>query len=94
MTDVYLYTTRFCPYCVQAKQLLDTKGIEYRELPVDGNPELRVEMMNLSGQRTVPQIWVGTSHVGGCDDLWALDRSGQLDALLEAEGCKTVGTNI
>ena len=94
MPDIYLYTTRFCPYCVQAKQLLDAKGVAYREIPVDGNPELRVEMMNLSGQRTVPQIWVGTSHVGGCDDLWALERSGQLDTLLEVEKRKAAEINV
>lgn len=82
MPEVYLYTTRFCPYCIQAKQLLTTKSVAFREIPVDGNAELRMEMMNASGLRTVPQIWVGDKHVGGCDELYALERSGQLDALL------------
>ena len=86
MPDVYLYTTRYCPFCIQAKQLLDTKGIKYREIPVDGNAELRMEMTNLSGHHTVPQIWIGDMHVGGCDDLWALERSGQLDKLLTLAG--------
>ncbi|MFA7554334.1 MAG: glutaredoxin 3 [Spongiibacteraceae bacterium] len=85
MLDVYLYTTRSCPFCVQAKHLLTAKGIEFREISVDGNAELRLEMMNLSGRRTVPQIWVGKTHVGGCDELWSLERSGRLDQLLEAE---------
>ena len=84
MAPVYLYTTRSCPYCTQAKYLLEHKGVSYREIPVDGNPQLRLEMMNASGRRTVPQIWVGDTHVGGCDDLYALERSGQLDRLLAA----------
>ena len=82
MPDVYLYTTKFCPYCIQAKQLLVAKSVAFREIPVDGNPDLRMEMMNASGGRTVPQIWVGDNHVGGCDELYALERSGQLDELL------------
>ena len=82
MSDVYLYTTRFCPFCIQAKRLLSSKGVRYREIPVDGDPELRVEMMNLSGRRTVPQIWIGEQHIGGCDELYALERSGQLDPML------------
>ena len=82
MSDVYLYTTRFCPFCIQAKQLLISKGVEFREIAVDNNPDLRMEMMQLSGQRTVPQIWIGQKHIGGCDDLYALERSGQLDNIL------------
>jgi glutaredoxin 3 len=83
MSDVYLYTTRFCPFCIQAKQLLASKAVEYREIAVDNNPELRMEMMQLSGQRTVPQIWIGQTHVGGCDELWALERAGELDSMLD-----------
>lgn len=79
---VILYTTRFCPYCVRARQLLDHKGVDYQDIAVDGEPELRREMMQLSGQRTVPQIWIGDRHVGGFDDLADLERHGQLDALL------------
>jgi len=79
-----IYTTRFCPYCIRAKQLLKSKNIEYREIAVDSQPELRQQMMRKSGQRTVPQIWIGEHHVGGCDDLFALSRSGKLDHLLGA----------
>lgn len=79
---VTLYTTRYCPYCVRAKQLLDAKGVSYREIGVDEQPARRLEMMERSGQRTVPQIWIGERHVGGCDDLYDLERKGQLDALL------------
>lgn len=86
MPDVILYTTRFCPFCTQAKQLLDSKGVQYREIAVDNDPELRMEMMNLSGRRTVPQIWIGDTHVGGCDELWVLERSGGLDSLLKQAG--------
>lgn len=84
MTAVTLYTTRYCPYCLRAKYLLDQKGVAYREIAVDGNVELRSEMERLSGQHTVPQIWVGEQHVGGCDELWALERRGELDTLLAA----------
>ncbi len=80
--EIQIYTTRFCPFCVQAKRLLDSKSVEYCELSVDGNPELRAEMQQLSGRHTVPQIWVGDTHVGGCDELYALERSGQLNGLL------------
>jgi len=80
---VTMYSTRLCPYCMRARQLLDAKGVEYTDIAVDQQPELRVEMMERSGRRTVPQIWVGENHVGGFDDLWALERAGRLDALLE-----------
>lgn len=82
MPDVYLYTTRFCPYCIQARRLLDHKSVAYREIPVDGNPELRREMMAASGRRTVPQIWVNGIHIGGFTDLFALESAGELDRLL------------
>lgn len=82
MPVVSIYTTRFCPYCVQAKRLLGSKGVEYNEIAVDGDSALRQRMMKLSGRHTVPQIWIGQSHVGGFDDLWALDRAGKLDAML------------
>ena len=85
-SSVHLYTTRFCPFCVRAKQLLNAKGIEFREIGVDGNPQLRVEMMERSGRRTVPQIWIGDKHVGGNDDLWALEQRGELDNLLGLAG--------
>ncbi|WP_028669338.1 glutaredoxin 3 [Saccharospirillum impatiens] len=81
-SPVTLYTTAWCPFCVRAKQLLDHKGSTYREIRVDGQPELRQEMMQLSGQHTVPQIWVGQHHIGGCDELYALERAGRLDTML------------
>lgn len=79
-----MYTTQFCPYCVRAKQLLNAKDVTVEEVRVDLNPEERTKMMQLSGRRTVPQIWIGETHVGGFDELWALDRKGELDPLLEA----------
>lgn len=79
-----MYTTQFCPYCVRAKQLLNAKDVTVEEIRVDLNPEERAKMMRLSGRRTVPQIWIGETHVGGFDELWALDRKGELDPLLES----------
>lgn len=80
--DVYLYTTRTCPYCLRAKSLLASKGVSFREISVDGNAELRAQMTKEAGSHTVPQIWINGQHVGGCTDLMALDSSGRLDALL------------
>ena len=80
--EVTLYSTRFCPYCVAAKRLLDAKGAAYRDIPVDGDPQLRQEMTKRAGQRTVPQIWIGEEHVGGYTDLAALEQRGLLDSLL------------
>jgi len=80
--SVIMYTTRYCPFCVRAKQLFDEKKIAYKEMSVDNDPSLRQEMMKKSGQRTVPQIWINNKHIGGCDDLFALQRSGQLEGLL------------
>lgn len=85
MPKVTLYTTPICPYCVSAKQLLSRKGVAFDEIDVSGNPDLRSEMTRLSGGRmTVPQIFVGQTHVGGCDDLYALERAGRLDPLLRS----------
>lgn len=81
--QVKLYTTRFCPYCIRAKQLLEHKGVGYEEIAVDTQPQLRQEMMQLSGRRTVPQIWIDSHHVGGYDDLAMLERQGQLDSMLK-----------
>lgn len=83
MQNVVIYTTRFCPFCIRAKQLLDSKNVKYREIPVDNDPGLRAEMTAKAGRRTVPQIWIGERHVGGCDELMALERSRQLDNLLQ-----------
>lgn len=82
MAAVVIYTREFCGYCSAAKALLDRKGIAYEEKDATGSPDLRREMMDRSGRTTFPQIFVGTTHVGGCDDLHALDRAGRLDPLL------------
>ena len=85
MPTVELYTTPYCPYCIAAKELLRRKGVDFKDIDVAGKPELRAEMMTRAGGRhTVPQIFVGATHVGGCDDLYALDEAGQLDPLLAA----------
>lgn len=82
---VTIYTTRYCPYCVMAKRLLDNKAVRYAEIAVDCEPERRQEMMARSARRTVPQIFIGDTHIGGCDDLYALDAQGRLDTLLAAQ---------
>lgn len=79
---VVMYSSEPCPYCVRAKQLLDRKGVNFEEVRIDLHPERRVEMEQRSRRRTVPQIFVGDHHVGGCDDMYALERAGQLDGLL------------
>jgi glutaredoxin 3 len=85
MQAVKMYTTAVCPYCVQAKRLLLSKGVaQIEEVRVDALPEERMKMMELTGRRTVPQIFIGTTHVGGCDDLMALDGRGGLLPLLNA----------
>ena len=85
MQSVKMYTTAVCPYCVQAKRLLLSKGVaSIEEIRVDTNPQERMKMMELTGRRTVPQIFVGDTHVGGCDDLMALDAQGGLLPLLNA----------
>jgi glutaredoxin 3 len=82
MTDVTIYTRQFCGYCASAKALLDKKGVSYVEHDATGKPDLREEMISKSGRNTFPQIFIGGQHVGGCDDLHALDRAGKLDPLL------------
>ncbi|MGH1369989.1 MAG: glutaredoxin 3 [Maritimibacter sp.] len=82
MQTVTLYTTQLCGYCHAAKRLLTSKGIEFVEIDVARDPSKRKEMMEKSGRRTVPQIWVGKTHVGGCDDLFALENEGALDPLV------------
>jgi len=82
---VVMYTTAVCPFCVRAKQLLAARGVnQIEEIRVDVDPERRDEMMQKTNRRTVPQIFIGTTHVGGCDDLYALDAAGGLKPLLEA----------
>lgn len=81
---VLLYSTAVCPYCVRAERLLESKGVTAIEkVRVDLDPEQRVLMMQKTGRRTVPQIYIGDTHVGGFDDLYALDQAGELDALLQ-----------
>lgn len=83
MAKVVMYCTEVCPYCVRAEQLLARKGVTgIEKIRVDLQPELRVEMMEKTGRRTVPQIYIGEHHVGGYDDMAALDRAGKLDPLL------------
>jgi glutaredoxin 3 len=83
MRPVEIYTTPICPYCFAAKRLLDRKGVAYREIDVSRDPALRQAMVQRAhGQRTVPQIFIGNTHVGGSDDLHALDHAGKLDPLL------------
>ncbi len=83
MARVLMYTTAICPYCVNAKKLFAQKGVVAEEIRVDQNPHLRNEMMQKSGQKTVPQIWINDYHVGGFTELWALDKQGKLDELLQ-----------
>ena len=82
MNPVVIYTKATCPYCIRAKRLLSEKGAAFKEISIDGAPSLRQEMIDKSGRHTVPQIWIGSTHVGGCDDLFALEQAGRLDALL------------
>ncbi len=85
MRDVVMYSSMFCPYCSMAKRLLESKGVDYEEISVDWEGERRNEMMErANGRHTVPQIFIGDHHVGGFDDLYALEQSGNLDPLLEA----------
>ncbi len=84
MLPVKMYTTAVCPYCVRAKQLLKSRGVEHiEEVRVDLDPAERERMMSITGRRTVPQIFIGDTHVGGCDDLMALDGGGVLMPLLQ-----------
>lgn len=85
MAPVRMYTTQVCPYCVRAKNLLTQRGVaQIEEIRVDLDPAQRVHMMEVTGRRTVPQIFIGETHVGGCDDLVALDQRGGLLPLLNA----------
>ncbi len=82
MAKVVIYTSEQCPYCMFAKSLLDKKQVSYQEIRVDLDPQKRSEMEQLSGRRTVPQIFINEKSIGGFDDLSALDKSGKLDSLL------------
>ena len=86
MSKVEIYASMFCPFCHQAKRLLGAKGVDFDEIDVDRDPDARALMTERAGgRRTVPQIFIGDRHVGGCDELYALERAGELDPLL-AEG--------
>lgn len=82
MKPVEIYTTRTCPYCIAAKSLLQKKGVVYSEIDVGANPALRAAMTQRTGRTSVPQIFIGGTHVGGCDDLHALEHAGKLNAML------------
>ena len=85
MSRVLMYSTAVCPFCVRAEQLLTRKGItDIEKVRVDLQPERREEMLQKTGRRTVPQIYIGETYVGGCDELYELDRQGKLDSLLAA----------
>ena len=85
MQAVKMYTTAVCPYCIQAKQVLKSRGVaQIEEIRIDTDPAQRQQMMEITGRRTVPQIFIGSTHVGGCDDLVALDKQGGLLPLLNA----------
>ena len=84
MAKVVMYSADWCPYCRRAEALLQSKRAEVEKIDVDAEPQRRREMMARSGRRTVPQIWIGATHVGGCDELYDLEREGRLDALLGA----------
>lgn len=83
MAQVTIYTKPYCPYCVRAVSLLERKGVAFTEIEAAFDPEKRQEMMQRSGRATFPQIFIGDRHIGGCDDMMALDREGRLDPLLQ-----------
>lgn len=84
MADVTIYTTKVCPYCVRAKDLFKRKGVAYTEVDASDDAVREAMIAKAGGRRSVPQIFIGEAHVGGCDDLYALDKAGELDALLSA----------
>jgi glutaredoxin 3 len=84
-TEILIYSTRFCPYCIAAKYLLSKKGVAFTNIDLTGNRALRQEMTEASGRHTVPQIWIGDRHIGGYDDLADLEYDGELDMLLGLE---------
>lgn len=83
MTDIVMYANQSCPFCTRARKLLDTKGVSYTLLDVGQDRTLWQQMETRSGRRTIPQIFIGEHHVGGCDDLHAADKTGELDKLLK-----------
>ena len=86
MPEITIYTTSTCPYCRRAKELLAKKGLAFTEISVDGEPALRAEMAQRAGRTSVPQIFFGSHHVGGCDDLYDLHYDGRIEQLLAEQG--------
>lgn len=82
MATVLMYTTAYCPYCMRARDLLNKKGVVYTDIRIDEKPDMRNEMIAKSGKQSVPQIFINEDHIGGCDDLYALENQGELDKLL------------
>ena len=85
---IVMYSTSWCPYCARARALLQHKGVQFEDIDIEAQPQRRQEMQDRSGRRTVPQIFIGNHHVGGCDDLHALDARGELDPLLRGTTAK------
>lgn len=83
MAEIIMYSTGYCPYCTRARELFQQKNTSFTDIRVDLHPELREEMITKSGRHTVPQIFIDGQHIGGCDDLYALDAQGKLDQLLK-----------
>ena len=83
--QIIIYTKKFCPFCSRARDLLSHKGLAYQEISVDGDFAKQAEVFEKSGRRTVPQIWIGSAYVGGCDELFMLERAGQLDSIVMGE---------
>nr|WP_291512986.1 glutaredoxin 3 [Abyssibacter sp.] len=83
---IEIYTTRYCPYCIMAKRLLQMRGLAFDEIAVDEDPATRQAMAQRAGRRTVPQIFIGETHIGGCDELHAMDANGDLERLLQPPG--------
>ncbi|STX43550.1 glutaredoxin Grx [Legionella donaldsonii] len=82
MAEVIMYSTVYCPYCMRARQLLESKGVSYTDIRIDDEPDKRDEMIAKSGRHTVPQIFINGQPIGGCDDMYALEHQGRLDELL------------
>ena len=86
MSKIEVYTGALCPFCSRVKKLLKNKGVDFREIDVTFKPKLRAEMAARAGKSSVPQIWINDRHVGGCDELYALEQSGELDGLIAQGG--------
>lgn len=85
MKNILMYSSDYCPFCMRAKALFSQKGYDFEEINVDGNPALRQEMIQKAGRTSVPQIWIDGQHVGGCDEVYAMNRSGSLDQIMNQD---------